>query len=140
MSEYGVRNKRGEFRNCFFFILSWYFTRWPELVWWMNFYLARECLFTSWIWQGTSFQVYEAVQEDDPLQVCHESHGQEAIDQVFCLWPEEGEVWKLVPSSVNLQMNILSQGENSPALPALVIMYKMFGKYWIPVIISFTIS
>ena len=31
------------------------------------------------------FQVHEEVQEDGPLQVCHESHGQEAQDQVFCL-------------------------------------------------------
>ena len=94
----------------------------------MNFYLARECLFTSWIWQGTSFQVYEAVQEDDPLQVYHESYGQKAQEQVFCLWPEEGEMLKLVPFIFNWQMNILSQDENSPALQALAIMYEKIWK------------
>ena len=39
-----------------------------------------------------------------PLQVCHESHGQEAQDQVFCLGQEEGDMLmlKLVPCQLQL--------------------------------------
>ena len=68
-----------------------------------------------------------------PLQVCHESHGQEAQDQVFCLGQEEGDMLKLVPCQLQLANEHSHTRRDFPALPALIILYRKSRKYKIPV-------
>ena len=58
------------------------------------------------------------------LQVCHESHGQEAQDQVFCLGQEEGKMLKLVSHQLQLANKHFQTRRGFTALPALVIFYK----------------
>ena len=84
MLEYGVRNKREEFRNCHF-ILSRFFVQddqgWQGrliLTLWDNVCLPVK----AGSGQVSNYyeEIHEDVWENGPLQVCHESHGQEDQD------------------------------------------------------------
>ena len=106
-------------------------TRWPGLSRQVNTHLVRECSFASWSWQETSFNISGPRQKTWSWALWPWISWQTCGGAIFpnLLMNFSLIVGNLSPANFNWQSNLLSQGENSPALPALIILYNKSGKY-----------
>ena len=113
-------------------------TRWTGLVRQVNSHLVRKCTFASWYWQETSFQLlggssWRGLGRWPPYRSVMKAMAKK-LKTKFSVWDKrKGICWNLSPASFNWLTNILTQGETSPALPALVILDKKSRMYEIPV-------
>ena len=134
MLEYGVKNKREEFRN-WHSILSRFFVQ-DELDWggrWILI-LGKKMFVCHLKLAGDKFPTIREkfMKRFGKMAPCRYAIKAMAkkLKTKFSVWDKKkGICWNLTPASFNWQSNILTQSETSPALPALVILYKKSRKY-----------